>query len=59
MSKHSESLRFMNARMIETLATTDFRLTFRTMQRLMPQTGTRSNGYVKNLDESEDMPMKV
>ena len=32
MRKHSESLRFMNARMIEALSATDIRLTFRIVQ---------------------------
>ena len=59
MRKHSESLRIMNAKMLEALAVTDFRLTFRTMQQLIPQTGTRSNAYVEKLDESEDTSTKV
>ena len=40
--------------MIETLAATDFQLTFRTMQRLIPQTGSHSNMDLVNLDENED-----
>ena len=58
MHKHLESLQFPNASMIETLATTDFRLTFRTMQRLIPQKGSSSKGYVENLDESENRSLK-
>ena len=46
-----ESLEFLNASMIETLAETDFRLTFRTMQRLIQQTRSRSNVF---LDENDD-----
>ena len=52
--RHLEGLRFLNARMIETLAATDFRLTFRTMQRLIPQTGSLSKWYEENLDENDD-----
>ena len=58
MLSRLENLRFLNANMIETLATTDFRLTFRTMQRLIPQAESRSKWY-EILDESEDTPIEV
>ena len=54
MQERLEGLRFLNARMIETLAATDFRLTFRTMHRLIPQTGSLSKWYEENLDENDD-----
>ena len=40
--------------MIETLATTNFSLTFRTMKRLIPQAESRSKWHEDNLDESEN-----
>ena len=49
-----EWLKFLNARMIETLAATDFRLTFRTMQRLSKQAESFSQLDADDLDESED-----
>ena len=39
---------------METLASNDFTLTFRTMQRLIPQARTPSKWYVENLDENRD-----
>ena len=54
MHKSLEGLEFLNARMIETLAATDFRLTFRTMHRLIKQAESHSEAYAENLDESED-----
>ena len=41
--------------MIETVATTDYRLTFRTMKRLIPQAGSRFKWH-ENLNESENTP---
>ena len=54
MHKSLEGLSFLNARMIETLAATDFRLTFRTMHRLSKQAEPRPNLDEDNLFESED-----
>ena len=54
MHKRLEGLEFLNSRMIETLAETDFRLTFRTMHRLIKQAESHSEAYAENLDESED-----
>ena len=54
MQKRLESLLFLNAKMMETLASNDFTLTFRKMQRLIPQAGSRSTWYMKNLDENRD-----
>ena len=58
-TKHSENLRYMNARVIRALAATDFKMTFRTMHQLISQSGTRLNGYVENLDESADTSTEV
>ena len=58
MLSRLENLRFLNANMIETLATTDFRLTFRTMKRLIPQSESRSKWPEENLDENEDTPIQ-
>ena len=58
MHKHIEYLQFLNASMIEAFAATDFRRTFKTMQRLVPQKGPSSNGYVENLDEIENRSLK-
>ena len=55
MHKCMESLKFVNARTVETLTTTDFRLTFRTMRR---QTGSRFNVFLVNLDLNEDTTIK-
>ena len=54
MHKSLECLSFLNARMIETLAATDFRLTFRTMHRLSQQAESRSKLDADNLVKSED-----
>ena len=54
MHTRLESLRFLNAKLIDMLASTDFRLTFTTMQRRNPYIGSRSNWHEQNLDESED-----
>ena len=43
MHKSLESLELLNAAMIEKLAETDFRLTFSTIQRLIPKTESRFN----------------
>ena len=54
MHKRLEGLEFLNSRMIETLAETDFKLTFRTMHRLIKQAESHSEAYAENLDESKD-----
>ena len=42
----------LNAGILETLTTTDFRLTFRTMQRLISQTESHCNADFVNSDEN-------
>ena len=54
MQKSLDGLEYLNAKMIETLAATDFRLTFRTMQRLSKQAESFSQLDADDLDESED-----
>ena len=54
MQKRLERLLFLNVMMMETLAANDFALTFRTMQRLIPQARTPSKWYVENFDENRD-----
>ena len=54
MHKLVESLEFLNARMIETLAATGFRLTFRTMHRLSKQAESSSKASVENLDKGKN-----
>ena len=43
MRKRLESLKYLNMRMLQTLSSTDFRLTYRTLQRLTWQAGSPSN----------------
>ena len=57
MHSRIENLRFLNANMIETVATTDYRLTFRTMKRLIAQAESRSKWH-ENLDEGENTPIQ-
>ena len=56
MHKRLKRLEFLNARMIKTLAATDFRLTFRTMRRLIKQAESHSKAFAENSDEIEDTP---
>ena len=42
MRKRLESLKYLNVRMLQTLSSNDFRLTYRTLQRLTWQAGSRS-----------------
>ena len=59
MCKSLESSQFLSERMFETLAATGFRLTFRTMQRLITQPESRSNAWAENLDEIEGNSIEV
>ena len=56
MHKRLEGLEFLNERMIETLAETDFRLTFRTMHRLSKQAESRSKVHAVNSDKVKIRP---
>ena len=54
MRKRLESLNFLNVRMLQTLSATDFRLTYRTLQRLTLQAGSPSKVHRANSDETDD-----
>ena len=54
MYKRLEDLSFMDASIIRTLATSDFRLTYTTMERLLSQAGSISTVQGEILEETED-----
>ena len=51
---HLEGLKYLNVRMLQTLSATDFRLTYRTLQRLTLQAGSPSKVHKENSFETED-----